>query len=351
MTHDDDFVRQLKTMAESTFPVTVDRQDVLRVGRRGLMARRGGVALLAFAAVTASAAGVQVLLPDPADLATPAPLAAPSDGATPTSSSPAPQQGAVTFDAETGTVVEPLDAWFWTPQEQAIQAAALEHFRTTCLAAAGVAGYQGIPAQITVPVIPDDGYTDYGLWDRSQLDRLGYSPRPQPNQVAPESAYADAATGDSAYNQAIACVGEAEAAGLVFDGEQIKDQGPEGIPPLNYIDEGRDVIDAWARCVREQGLEAADSTSFVGLVPTGAAEANPEEQSRIADIDLGCKERLGSVQALADLQAREQNDYIERAQNYLTEVRAAQQSVAATAAAYLEDNGITVPPYAPATSG
>jgi len=348
MTHDDDFVRRLKDMADSSFPVTVDRRGVLRVGRRRRQARRGGIALLAVTAVTASAAGVQAMLPDPD---APAPLAGPSDVAAP-APSPLPSQPAgVVFDAATGTAVEPLDAWFWTPQEQAIQAAALEHFRTTCLAAAGVAGYQDIPEQITVPVIPDDGYGDYGLWDRSQLDGLGYAPRPQPSDLAPESAYADADTGDNAYDQAIACVGEAETAGLVFDGEQITTQGPEGTTALNYIDEGRVVIDQWARCVREQGLKAAGSdSSFVGLVPTGAAVAGPEEQARMAEIDLGCKERLGSVQALADIQAQEQEHYIDRALSYLTEVRAAQQTVVATAATYLEDNGVTVPPYAPATS-
>lgn len=344
MTHDDDFVAHLQAMARDTPAVRVDDQQVLRAGRRRRVARRTGVAVLALAAVATSAAGLHAVLPGSGD-GRPTPAAG-EPGAAPTQDQERP--AGVVFDPAAGTVVSPLDAWDWTPQENAIQYAALEHFRTTCLAEAGVPGYEGVAEQITVPVIPDDGFESYGLWDESQLDGPGYSPRPDPADLAPRSAYDDTSTDGSDLDQALACLEQADEAGLVFDENLIEDQGP---PIPDRTEESQAIAEDWAECVRAAGVETrAGEEGFPGLLPTVPADATPDQLAQIAEVDLGCKDQLGSVEALAALAGEWQDEYIASAQGRLTQIRDAQAPVLAAAEAYLDEHGIPVPPHDPATS-
>ncbi|GAA2031165.1 hypothetical protein WDZ16_16160 [Pseudokineococcus marinus] len=344
MTHDDDFVTHLQAMARETPAIHVDDQQILRAGRRRRVARRSGVAALALAAVATSAAGVQAVLPDSGD-GRPAPAAGdPSATATQAEDEPA----GVVFDPAAGTVVSPLDAWDWTPQDYAIQYAALEHFRATCLAEAGVPGYEGVAQQVSVPVIPDDGFQVYGLWQQSQLDGLGYTPRPDPGDVAPRSAYDGTPKDGSDLDQALACIAQADEAGLVYDENLIEDQGPP-IPDLT--DQSQAVAEDWAQCVRADGVRTqAGEEGFPGLLPTIPEDATPEELRRIAEVDLGCKDELGSVEALAALAGQWQGEHIADAQGRLTQIRDAQAPVLAAAEVYLDAHGITVPPHDPATS-
>jgi len=81
---------------------------------------------------------------------------------------------------------------------------------------------------------------------------------------------------------------------------------------------------------------SADPERFDGLVPTGAADAGPQDRARIAAVGL--------VEALAEVEARIQDDCIARARDHLTEVRAVQGTVLAAAVDDLTAEGVDVPP-------
>lgn len=61
----------------------------------------------------------------------------------------------------------------------------------------------------------------------------------------------------------------------------------------------------WSECLRDAGLAPSDETSLNPKLPD-----DPEDRSRIALIDVECKETNATVQKLADIQARYQALYV-----------------------------------------
>ncbi|MEJ5868009.1 hypothetical protein WDV85_09690 [Pseudokineococcus sp. 5B2Z-1] len=341
MTRDDDLVEHLRHLARSTPPPNVDRAGVLRRGERRRAARASGVVVAAVGAVIASAAGVQALLPQaPA----PAPLADLS------TSAPQPTNAAgdgVAFDASDTTVTEPLDAWVWSRQELAITSAATWHYLDSCMAAAGLPGWAEAADEIVVPAAPQDGFDTYGLWNTTQADGDRYAPRPEPSDVydGKASASSDREMTDLTAAVSRDCFQQALAADVAYDLEEVDAvaPAPTGVNPPQYTDDGRAVIQEWADCVRAAGVPVTTDEDPLRLVPDGAADATPDERQRMAAIDLGCKQQLGTTEAIAQIVAREQNAYIDRAHDHLVLQKTVQDRVLAASIAYLTEQGVEVP--------
>ncbi|MFC7880253.1 hypothetical protein [Isoptericola sp. NPDC057391] len=79
------------------------------------------------------------------------------------------------------------------------------------------------------------------------------------------------------------------------------------------------------------------------MIPDGVVGATQEEQFRIATIDLGCKDELGTAQRLADVGAEEEAAYIARGRDYLQDRHAVEQQTLAAAEEYLDGVGVSMP--------
>ncbi len=346
MNPDDDFVEHLRRVARRTPPLRVDAEQVLRAGRRRRRTRAAGVSALATVAVVATVAGGSVLLPGPGR---PWPAAPPAGAPASSEAEPSPH---VVLDAAAVTVTTPLDAWVLSGQELAITQAALSHHVDTCMAARGRDGYAEAAREIVVPVVPADGYATFGLWDPEQAGEDAYAPRPEPFDVyagedSPGTGVDHAGDDEGATSRA--CYAEADRAGLLLDLADVDAAAPApaGLDPVELTEDGKDVIRAWEECLADRGVEDPDPEEAGGfpLVPDAVEGAGPVDRARISAVDLACKDELGTVAAVADIEAREQNAYVERAREHLTLRRDLEQEVLARAVAHLEAHGITVPAH------
>lgn len=75
--------------------------------------------------------------------------------------------------------------------------------------------------------------------------------------------------------------------------------------------------EAWVECITAQGIQPDESSQI--LMPV--LPDNVEERFRIAEIDVTCKDQLGTAQVLGDLQARFQASYIDQHQSDLNTYR------------------------------
>lgn len=339
MTPDDDLVEHLRHLSRSTPPSTVDRDEVLRRGRRRRGTRAGGVGVAVVAAVVASGVGVHALV-------TPAPQRVPlADVETAAPTPTAPDPDAVVFDEENTVVIEPLDAYRWSDQELVIPLVAQAHHTRRCLSATRVVDPPAGPDSDPVPLLPRDGYNTFGLWSPAQVDGTDYGSRmietgdmtfrEKPGVDAVELAAVD-----------MRCAAEAADLDLVYDADEVDAlvPRPDGVTWAGYTDDGRAIIEQWAECVRSAGVPMADDADRAVLVPDGVETADPVQRRRIAAADLGCKERLGTVEAFAEVVVREQKAYIGEARDYLEAKAQVQERVLAASVAYLEREGVEVPP-------
>lgn len=346
MTPDDDLVEHLRHLSRSTPPSTVDRDEVLRRGRRRRGTRAGGVGVAVVAAVVASGVGVHALV-------TPAPQPVPVAEPTTTPPTTTPVDPDVAFDEASGTVAEPLDAFQWSDQEALIIWAAQGLFEGRCLAAAGpLDGGHQLSADITVvvPRAKDDGLGVYGLWSPSHAEGTAYVPERQGDYYKGGGSLEDYGDRDDELTAAQkSCFVQSVAADLDYDVAELDAVAPapaELVRP-QQTEEGRALIEEWAECVRAEGFGVRTDDHPLrplSLVPDRTVEVTPDERQQMASVDLGCKERLGTVEAYADIVAREQNAYIGRARERLEVEKTIQERVLAASVAYLEREGVEVPP-------
>ncbi len=349
MTPDDDLVEHLRHLARSTPPSTVDRDEVLRRGRRRRGTRAGGVGVAVLAAVVASGVGVHALV-------SPAPERIPFADLETAAPSPTPDPDApVVFDEATGTVVEPLDAYQWSDREAHVVWAAQGLFRTGCLASYGPpvwpeGGVPGGPEGVVISAVTDEGIGVYGLWSPSHAEGTKYLTAPAGDYYKGGGSASDHGDGDDEFTLASKeCFGRAVAADLEYDVAELDAVAPapaELVRP-QQTEEGRALIYEWAECVRAAGFGVRTDDHPLrplSLVPDRTVEVTPDERRQMAAVDLGCKERLGTVEAYADIVAREQNAYIARAGERLLVEKALQERVLAASVAYLEREGVEVPP-------
>ncbi len=334
MTRDDDLVEHLRHLSRSTPPSTVDRDEVLRRGRRRRGTRAGGVGVAVVAAVVASGVGVHALV-------TPAPQRLPLADVETAAPAPTPDPDAVVFDEGTGTVAEPLDAYEWSSQELVVPLSAESHYMRRCLSAIGSVDPPAGPDSDPVPLIPQDGYNTFGLWSPSQADgaRYGSGLIETGHMMFRQDPGIDA---DEAEAVRLRCSAEAVDADLAFDIAEVDAlvPRPDGVTWAGDTEDGRAIIEQWAECVRAAGVPVTQQAS---LVPDGADTADPAERRRMAAVDLGCKARLGTVEAFAEVVAREQNAYIERARQFLEVKKEVQDRVLEASFSYLVQQGVPVP--------
>lgn len=339
MSTDDDFTRRLRDVAATAPRVTVDRSAVLAAGRRRRLARAGGVTVGTLVLVLAVALGVSAL-PGPGQAALPA---GPTPGE-PTPSVSAPAAGPTAdaapafpvIDVGAGTVRLPLDDWLIDEAGEALLQGAADHSADACLEAAGYgehSSFSGLPPTRR-------GFVDYGVWRRADVEARGYQdlvvefdePVARGDRPAPTEEF---------YTASRACFGAARDQGLMYDPADFESLAPEGWTSALSTDAGRAVAAEWAACLADQGV-ATPSLGDGGMIPVGVLDAPLDEQVRVGLLDVACKEQLGVVRRLAEIDTEQQLAYIERARPYLEALRPVQQDALAKARAYLTEAGVEV---------
>ncbi|MEU2201508.1 hypothetical protein [Isoptericola sp. NPDC019482] len=334
MTHDDEqFARALRAQVDEVAPRIDVRTDGVvpaarrRRARRAIVAGVASLAVVGLAGAWAIDAGRWVVEVAPAG---PALDTRPSASTTSADTDTEPR---ATLDPATGTITTPMDAWSWDSREYAISRTAADHYVVGCLQDAGYeATFDG-----PYPVEPGRD-AEYGLWRMQDAEADGYASLMAPDlddvgaewdtETVPAKASRD-------------CYRAAQEAGLTYDAADFGD-GPTGITSVMYTKDGQRIRDEWRECLLDHGA-SAPSSHEAGMVPDGVYGVSQEEQLRIATIDLGCKDELGTVQRLADVGAREEAAYIARAGDYLEDRHAVEQETLAAAEAYLDDAGVSMP--------
>lgn len=318
----DDLLARLRDLEDPGVELPVDHAAVLRRGRRRRTVRAASVTALSAAVVAGTVAGASAFRGD--------------GGALP----PARSTGVATtastvLDLRTGEVHTPLDAWLGSSTDRAIMNTAADLYTYRCMKAAGYGGDAVFPGPSAV--VPD--LNEFGVWNRADVERTGYGslagtdPRTVPmlRSDAPAAAVAARRT----------CLTHATDEGYLLDLAMLPD-APVGSVPPGDTNEGRSVKAAWAACLEAHGV--ASPKYDEGWLPDGAAALPITDQVRVAGIDLDCKERLGTLQQMADLLIQGQAEYAEGAGYYLRAYRAALEPVLEKDHALLAQAGIHVGP-------
>jgi hypothetical protein len=338
MNDDELLISRLRDLSGGSPAPQVDHQEVLRRGRRRRVARASGTTLGIGVLCAGLYLGAGGLGGGPAPQATLAPASggvAPATGEgtpSPTADTPAAPQGAV-VDEATGTVTLPLDEWFLSRQERAVVSSAREAYIVRCMTDAGF----GDTAELVGPVQepPGNGHAErYGAWKVQTLEAMGYE-RPQP-------VYANVIrTGDAAAEEhRLTCFDELRTLGIEWDYDRFEQIAPAGAETFAYTDEGQAVLGEWRQCLVDNGVEPPAEAS--DMVPAEAHGAPLAEQVRIGRIDIACKDDLDVVRRLADIDAAQQLEYIERARTYLEERKPIEQAALAASEAYLASQGLSM---------
>lgn len=336
-TNDEYFARELRAHIDAVGPeIAVDLDAVVPRARRR-RARQvvaAGVASVGVVALVATWAASAEPWAGPAEVRPAGPSM--TDGGRGASDDPATAPAAqAVLDRANGTITTPIDAWSWDSREYAISRTAVEHYVVQCLRDAGYEATFGGPA----PLDPgrDDGY---GLWREADVES-GYAGVLAPTEDDVDGTGARWDTDVVPAEESRRCHLEALGAGLAFDVGDFQD-GPVGITSAVDTDEGRAIREEWRQCLQRNGASAPKEND-AGWIPDGVVGAPLEEQRRVAAIDVGCKDELGTVQRIADLQAQEDAAYVRRGAEYLERRHAAEEKALAAARAYLDEAEVEMP--------
>lgn len=328
MTSDDRFLESIRALAGQAPRVAVDSATVLRRGRRRRLLRATGASVAAVAAVALGVYGGLA-----ASVATPVLPAGPAPSA-PTSAPVVP--GAV-VDEDSGTVRTPLSPWVWAPHDWAVLETAQALKNSRCMEAAGFGAHQPF---VPVAAVPDP---TYGLWVRDEVAAHGYA-----RMASRKPANADGSVPHTAESRAAsdACSRQAFTEWGWPELEAVWESAPRSYDWPTAEPEYRATLEEWASCLERHGVARPDLDESGSHVPgQGILQAPLDEQIRVGLIDVGCKEEVDFVQRIADLEAVEQLEYIERAGPYLDRLHAAQARVMGNAQALLDAEGVVVPEW------
>lgn len=342
MNDDELLVTRLREMVGHVPPVQVDRDDVLRRGRRRRVLRASG------ATVGAGVLCAGLYLAVGGSGSEPASTFAPASGdesSSPTTSPAGPvgdglaTEGArAVIDESAGTITLPLDAWLPSRQERAVTRSARDVYLARCTTAAGRGDIVDLVGPVRVPSGTGNEQS-YGAWRVETLEQWGYEQPGLDDALPNRIGAADAAATElvSSCQQSGIDEGLAVAPGQL---DVLALEGVEAPVAFTGTAAGRVVLAEWRGCLADRGVEPPAEGG--GMVPPAAVDASLDEQVRIGRIDIACKDELDVVQRLADVDAAEQREYIVRAGDRLEQRRAIEQAVLSKAEAYLASQGLSM---------
>ncbi|NNU27661.1 hypothetical protein [Isoptericola sediminis] len=392
--NDDQLIETMRGMAADIPTVGVDRERVLVRGRRRRAARAVGVTGAA-GMLCAGMVGAALAWPVPGGGPTPAPAPAASTSAPEPSSDPSPDPSGdaaqeptswetypaspddgehAVVDYSAGTIRLPEDDWRLTAQEQAVVETARQYLMVQCLTEAGL----GDEVEFVGPVPAYDArQRGLGLWSSQDLDgdydalaardTLGVGIPDGPNDTSvPGEGLSEA---ESAWED---CHGESQAVLTGPDAVELESTGSgepalaadlgtsyrteearQGLDPARrqVARQAREIVVEWEDCLAAEGLTAMDVSAMVpdGVVDLDESSGEPtlvgtaEERRQVAEVDVRCKQTLGTVQRLADLDAAVQVEDIAAHPEHFEVLRELTAEMLANAEDVLEEAGVEMP--------
>ncbi|GAA3799849.1 hypothetical protein [Cellulomonas soli] len=336
MSHDEAFVAHLKNLEVPPPPLPIDRRRILAIGRRRRGTRAAVVSAVSAVAVAGLVTAAVAALPGP-DYAAP-PATTPT--ATPTTL-PAPEPSATpahaVIDPITGLVTTPFSTFLVSQHDLDIMGSAWDLARSRCMADAGYADNFVFAVQRTA--LPDMS-RPYGIWNSAEVRQRGYA-EPQLDPYDGEGSTIDISS--AAVEAALdSCNDQVWPMGFIVDPTSFDDSKPAvGAEFAGYTPEGSVVIAEWTACLEAHDVAPPDEEG--SLQPAGVLSMSLEEQVRIGLIDIGCKESTDLRQRLADIDAVNQQAYLDSAPAYVAAYTAAIESALSASRAYLEAAGIDMP--------
>ena len=210
------------------------------------------------------------------------------------------------LDPETHTIVMPLDAYSVEGRDIFLMDHANNLLIGDCMAESGLDYPRVAEDWQTRAVMPD---RTYGLWTLTWAEEYGYEI--PSDETSDEISKIEEGMPESWWEAARSCwssYDELPVFGLFFDDEQSPaDRGfLEASAYAAASEEWRSARDAWVDCLAEHGLKPFSDTSFTPELPEDA-----QAQGEIAVQDVKCKDEVGLVQKVADLQAKYEAAYID----------------------------------------
>jgi hypothetical protein len=344
---DREFVEHLKSLEGRPPDLQVDRAQVLARGRRRRVAR--AVRLTAGTGIVVGAVAVGALALRPAPPVT----VVPGGPGTPSAIASARADGErpVVVDVERREVAYPMDDWELTPVERVVAATAQADFRARCLDDAGYsAELRNADLDPTVYESERED-TEFGLWRAAELEQAYSGLRVDPTAAVPIPSVESDALGPARAQ----CFEAAAQAGLALDvgddgASMWESRAPRGMDRAGDTAEGLATHREWAQCLHDHGIEVTitDGES-PGWIPadmlgmSDAPDAPLPEQRRVARLDLDCKQDLGTIEKMVQIEARLQYEYIDRGRDYLEDRKAHEENVYNNAVRYLDERGYDVP--------
>jgi hypothetical protein len=240
--------------------------------------------------------------------------------------------GLAQVDPTSGVIVLPLDSYNLTSAERGIFQTANDLATYRCMKDSGFGRYDPfIDRRDPRPEID----RTFGVWVKASVARYGYRPVP-PSQRERDLMRLNQqqmpAQVDKAFRD---CIPQVRRLGLVLPPGVDVANGPSvgNGGPLDSA-AAKAVIEKWTQCLQAAGVPAPDALND-DWVPPGLLDAPLQQQIRVGLIDVDCKQRLGTIQALADIEARRQWPYIDAHEALLVQQRRALDALVARSRAYI----------------
>ncbi|MBO3103912.1 hypothetical protein [Cellulomonas fengjieae] len=328
MSTDDQFVAHLRALESAPPGSTIDPHRVLLAGRRRRVGRGAGVAALTLVAVTGLYTGVSAL-PDPVR---PAP---PSTSLAPVPSPSVTPMGPRAVVDPTGDVTLPFAEYYASPDQNAAMMTAHYLAISRCMTDAGFPdAYRFIG-----PETPEPGFPRYGVTSAAQVERDGYT-FPSPEPISGTDLNLDV---PGARDALAACLPRVLALGFVFEPGDENGLGQPPYAPTQAKDtpEGQALLAELSACLLDRGAPGVDTADGV-IIPTGVLDLPHEEQVRIGLLDLECRQSMDFLQRFADVDAAQQQQYIDDNRAYFDAYKAMRDASLAASYAYLDAAGIVM---------
>lgn len=248
-------------------------------------------------------------------------------------------------DADTGTVILPLDRYLMTRHERGLEHAAGVLMTELCVVD------KGYPGIWTHPGEPNsEEWYSYGRWNLENAQKYGYSPVPteveeyqlSSNQWAKE--YSDEINTpeyDKAVDECAQSEDHRSINALDLELELPADlrtgQVAASYNLMLETPEADAVFSEWESCLTEAGLERDLAVSPFAI--KGVSFDEPDENSiKAAVADVACKEKTNFIQRLADIEASFQGPVVKKYEAELVAHRDKLDEIMANVYDYLDTN-------------
>lgn len=240
------------------------------------------------------------------------------------------------LDPDSITITYPLDAYAIIGRDAYVIEHANDQLVADCMAKSGLP-FPRADQNWDTKALPQN--RRYGIWVLANAEKFGYNyPEPAATVAIDKE---EAKFPNSWWDTWRGCNKKVKQLPVVTElaspsKPSVVDEGiVEALREAQESKEWSTVWQSWNSCIEKHGLQGqSDHTVLMPVLPT-----NQEEQVRDAVIDVGCKDKIGAIQRLADVESQYESAYMNSHQAALNAYRQHAQSVLKRAQDILSTHG------------